>query len=82
MTGASPVDLSWAKARKGNTMGKVQSEFLRDLFDPGWREREAEIVAKFLAFIPMRCGCKLGTCESKSEGCRMCEEIKPGSGAQ
>jgi hypothetical protein len=28
------------------------------------------------------CGCQLGTCESKPTGCRMAEEVKPGSGAQ
>ena len=63
-------------------MGKVQSAVWRDIFDPGWREREAAFVAKFLALIPERCGCKFGTCQSRPEGCRMCEEIKPGSGAQ
>jgi hypothetical protein len=28
------------------------------------------------------CGCVLGTCQSKAVGCRMREEVKPGSGAQ
>lgn len=28
------------------------------------------------------CGCQPGTCESKPIGCRMAEEVKPGSGAQ
>jgi len=28
------------------------------------------------------CGCVLGTCQSKATGCRMREEVKPGSGAQ
>lgn len=28
------------------------------------------------------CGCRAGECESKPTGCRMAEEVKPGSGAQ
>ena len=27
------------------------------------------------------CGCQLGTCESKLTGCRMADEVKPGSGS-
>lgn len=60
-------------------MRKVQSEVGRDIFDPSWRERQDQLVAKFLALIPERCGCKFGTCQGKPEGCRMREEIKPGA---
>jgi len=34
-----------------------QSDLVRDLTDPGWREREKEREQKFLAAIPLR------TCE-------------------
>ena len=33
---------------------KQQSSVWRDLFEPGWREREAARVAKFMAAIPLR----------------------------
>ena len=82
MTGASPVDLRVGLMPGKEPMGKVQSAVWRDIFDPGWREREAALVAKFLALIPERCGCQPGTCQSKPDGCRMREEIKPGSGEQ
>lgn len=33
---------------------KQQSEMYRDLFDPGWREREAETLRKLMDAIPKR----------------------------
>lgn len=33
---------------------KQQASVWRDLIEPGWREREAERIAKFLAAVPMR----------------------------
>lgn len=33
---------------------KQQSNVWRDLFEPGWRERETAQIAKFLAAIPVR----------------------------
>ena len=32
--------------------------------------------------VPAGCDCRNGECESKPAGCRMAEEVKPGSGAQ
>ena len=33
---------------------KQQSELVRDLFDPGWREREAEMVRRFTEAMASR----------------------------
>lgn len=103
---------------------KQQSELVRDLTEPGWREREAardralraafeprgsaaDLLRRCLAWVGRECtsaseaaelnalqdevrrvlagpscGCREGECESKPTGCRMAEEVKPGSGAQ
>lgn len=37
---------------------KKQSDFLRDLADPGWRERESALALKFFKDIPVQaCNC-------------------------
>lgn len=33
---------------------KQQSSLWKDVFDPGWREREAAHAAKFLAVVPVK----------------------------
>jgi hypothetical protein len=38
--------------------------------------------ARTVSVAATPCGCQQGTCESKPTGCRMAEEVKPGSGAQ
>ena len=45
---------------------------------------EGSLWALFMAgwTAAQSCGCQPGTCESKPTGCRMVEEVKPGSGAQ
>ena len=45
---------------------------------------EGSLWALFVAgwMAAQGCGCRPGTCESKTTGCRMAEEVNPGSGAQ
>ena len=49
-------------------MSKEQSCVWRDLFDPGWREREEERLARFLDAIPLRKRVECDECPT-SGGC-------------
>jgi len=46
-----------------------QASVWRDLFDPGWREREAERDAKFLAAVPVRQVCRRIGCMAPEISC-------------
>lgn len=48
---------------------KPQASVWRDLIEPGWREREAERVAKFLAAVPVRFNCKRVGCMAPEITC-------------
>ena len=51
------------------TQEKQQSSVWRDLFDPGWREREVERQAKFLAAVPVRQTCRRIGCLAPEISC-------------
>ena len=49
------------------------SEMYRDLFDPGWREREAETHRKLLEAVPLRKKAPCGECHLRiGERCDIC----------
>lgn len=56
-------------------MSKQQAIVWRDLFDPGWREREAERLKPFLDAIPVME--KLTTIGQRKEPCGECH-LQPG----
>lgn len=48
---------------------KQQASVWRDLIEPGWREREVERVAKFLAAVPVRQSCRRIGCMAPEISC-------------
>jgi hypothetical protein len=48
---------------------KQQASLWRDLIEPGWREREAELVEKFLAAVPVRQQCQRIGCMAPEITC-------------
>jgi len=48
---------------------KQQASVWRDLIEPGWREREAEREAKFLAAVPVRFPCRRIGCMAPEISC-------------
>lgn len=54
---------------------KQQSETVRDLIEPGWREREAELLQRLKDAIPLRKPlCRIG---ERKEPCGECH-LQPG----
>ena len=51
------------------TNEKQQSAVWRDLFEPGWREREATRVAKFLDAVPVQKKCQRPGCMAPAISC-------------
>ena len=56
---------------------KRQASVWRDLIEPGWREREAEHVAKILSVVPVRFRCTRIGCMAPDIGCAA-GEASPG----
>lgn len=48
---------------------KQQASVWRDLVEPGWRERETERVAKFMAAVPVRQRCQRIGCMAPEITC-------------
>ena len=57
---------------------KQQSELVRDLTEPGWREREAEMVSKFKeAIAPRQQQTPCGECHLQpGERCDVCGALQ------
>lgn len=56
---------------------KQLSDLLRDLTDPGWREREAEMHRRLMERVPLRCSPTLTECPRCKNNIFKCDGLSP-----